>query len=277
MRLLHHPGGHADDAANDTADNHTADNAATVPGQEVDPAEWIAGERRSHPDGRPWVFVNMVTSIDGAATEDGRSGSLGGEGDRVVFSALRAEADVIVAGAETVRAEGYHLPRRPEDAAVARRLARGQAERPRLCVVTRQPGLGGTPPLLDELPEPGSPAAPWQRPIVATTAASAAAYGPEFDALDLGADSVDLVALVAELGRMGLRRVLCEGGPTLLAQLGAAGCVDEWDFTLAPVIAAGPAVRPVHSAAVIDAQLHLDRVLVDDESVLFTRYLTRGR
>jgi riboflavin biosynthesis pyrimidine reductase len=56
----------------------------------------------------PWLRVNMVSTVDGAATgESGRSGSINNAVDKVVFDHLRATADVIVVGAGTARAEGY--------------------------------------------------------------------------------------------------------------------------------------------------------------------------
>ncbi len=84
---------------------------------------------------------------------------------------------------------------------------------------------------------------------------------------------MDLGAAVAELGRLGYSRILCEGGPTLLGQLAAAGLVDELCLTTSPVLAAGQAGRitssPPGSAAVTG--LSLACVLADD-SFLFSRY-----
>jgi riboflavin biosynthesis pyrimidine reductase len=239
-------------------------------------AELIAAERRDHADGTPWVFANMVTTIDGAATMDGVSAGLGGPADRVVFSALRAEADVILVGAETVRAERYRLAREPQPAALAHRHARGQGPRPRLCIVTRGVDLGGTPPLLDQLPDTDAHADDWQRPLIGTISANAAerTFDGRFDVVEAGTDSVDLGLLVSELGRRGLRRILCEGGPSLLAQLDDDGLVDEWNFTVAPIVAAGPSVRPVHSSTSSKARLHLDRVFLAEDSTMFTRYVT---
>jgi len=73
-----------------------------------------------------WVRANMVASLDGAAHgPDGLSGSISTPSDRRVFSVLRGHADVVVAGAGTVRAEGYSRPTaKPEDA--ARRRAAGR-------------------------------------------------------------------------------------------------------------------------------------------------------
>src|SRR5262245_52892255 len=55
----------------------------------------------------PWIRANFVTSIDGAATVDGRSGALGGPADHAVFEILRDLADVVLVGAGTARQENY--------------------------------------------------------------------------------------------------------------------------------------------------------------------------
>jgi riboflavin biosynthesis pyrimidine reductase len=78
-----------------------------TPGDDVDlfeaytPAGTFAGA------GRPWVRVNMISSLDGAIAVRGRSGTLGGPPDRRLFMVLRSLADVIVVGAGTMRTEGY--------------------------------------------------------------------------------------------------------------------------------------------------------------------------
>jgi riboflavin biosynthesis pyrimidine reductase len=53
--------------------------------------------------GRPAVRLNMIASLDGAATVDGLSGGLGGPADQRVFAALREMADVVLVAAGTVR------------------------------------------------------------------------------------------------------------------------------------------------------------------------------
>jgi riboflavin biosynthesis pyrimidine reductase len=59
------------------------------------------------PDG-PWLRVNMVNTVDGAAQgPDGRSGTINNEVDMRVFQELRRTSDVILVGAGTARAERY--------------------------------------------------------------------------------------------------------------------------------------------------------------------------
>ena len=94
-----------------------------------DVAAFVAADARPTPVGRPWLLVNMITSLDGAVTVGGLSGGLARPADKEMFTALRAVGDVVMAGAGTVRAEGYG-PARPSAAARAARRERGQDEVP---------------------------------------------------------------------------------------------------------------------------------------------------
>ena len=50
-------------------------------------------------------MLNMVTSIDGATAVGGGASGLNDPDDRALFLALRALADVVLVGAQTVRSE----------------------------------------------------------------------------------------------------------------------------------------------------------------------------
>ncbi len=78
----------------------------------------------AYPEGleRCWVRANMIASLDGGATDDGKSGGLAGPGDRALFARMRQEADVILVGAATVRIENY------SGAQMSARAAPGAAE-----------------------------------------------------------------------------------------------------------------------------------------------------
>ena len=82
-----------------------------------------------------WVRGNMIASLDGGATDDGKAGGLAGAGDRAVFSLMRHAADVVLVGAATVRIENYSGAQLPV-AARQERQRRGQAEVPPIAVVT---------------------------------------------------------------------------------------------------------------------------------------------
>src|SRR6516162_9477532 len=84
-----------------------------------------------------WVRANMVASLDGAASVEGRSGGLSNEADQQVFAMLRAHADVLLVGAGTARAEGYG-PVRPESEGLRWAwLREGRPPSPPIALVTR--------------------------------------------------------------------------------------------------------------------------------------------
>src|SRR5690348_5044510 len=64
---------------------------------------------QGHPErkARPYVVVNMVSSVDGAISLDGVSAGLSGADDKAVFFHLRSLADVVLVGAGTAREENY--------------------------------------------------------------------------------------------------------------------------------------------------------------------------
>lgn len=211
--------------------------------------------------------ANMVASTDGAASLDGRSGGLSGPGDRMVFTVLRSLADIILVGAGTARAERY----RPAQAAgLWTGLRAPEAPPPAIAVVTASLHLDPEGALLTE-------AAANAQTIVITTAAAPAerkrAIARHARLIEAGDQDVDLGAAAAELGRLGYSRILCEGGPTLLGQLAAAGLVDELCLTTSPVLAAGQAGRIASSppGGTAITGLSLASVLADD-SFLFSRY-----
>ncbi len=244
------------------------------PTADIDPAGAYLDDDRPSPPGRPWVTANMVVSVDGASAVGGRSGNLGGPADRQIFRALRGCADMILVGAETVRAEKYRSPQSPAEPVAARRAAGGQAPRPRLVVISASLNLDPEAPLFTDR-DPTDPP-----PIVATVTKAPptrwASLDPVADVVACGETRVDLNGLLAVLNDLGAHTVLCEGGPDLNHQLFASGLVDELCLSVSPQIIGGVETNgpslltgPTLSAA---TRLRLDRVLTED-GFLFCRYL----
>src|SRR5262249_26275335 len=121
----------------------------------------------AYPDGRDrcWVRANMIGSLDGAATVEGRAGGLAGAGDRALFKVMRAVADVILVGARTVRAENYSGARLTV-ADRQRRQGDGQHEVPPIAVITGTGALDPDSRLFTRTEVP---------PLIFTTSASCAA------------------------------------------------------------------------------------------------------
>jgi riboflavin biosynthesis pyrimidine reductase len=214
-----------------------------------------------------WLRANFVASADGAAFLDGRSGGLSGPADRRLFGVLRALADVVLVGAGTARAEKYKpARRRPEHAP----LRAGRGATPPIALVSRVLDLDLAAPLFTQAP-------PDARTIVITCDASPAdrraATAEVADVIVAGDTAVDLAAALGVLRERGLGRVLCEGGPTLLAYLVADGLTNELCLTISPVLAGPGAARITAGAPFPARQLALVHVL-RAEGALFCRYLT---
>ena len=200
------------------------------------------------PPGEPWLRVNFVSTVDGAAQgDDGRSKSLNNAADKRVFDVLRSRADCLVVGAGTLRAEAYDVPRLP------------------LVVVSRSADV---PPTLRD--------APAGRVLMATTAragglADARDVLGDDNVLVLGEDEVDLAALRSVLVERGWTEILSEGGPSLFADLLAAGVVDELCWTVVPRLTGGDAVRIATGA---DVAVPLRPVLLlEQDGPLLGRWL----
>ncbi|URM89170.1 pyrimidine reductase family protein [Streptomyces sp. MRC013] len=215
-----------------------------------------------------WLRANMVSSLDGAAQHEGRSEPISSAADMRVFGTLRALADVVVVGAETVRLEGYR-PARAREAFAARRKAAGQGPAPAVAVVSASLDLDFSLPLFTS-------------PLVPTLVLTGAAAPPARvrEAERAGAEvvvagdgpGVEPGRAVRELAGRGLPRQLTEGGPRLLGQFVAAGVLDELCLTVSPVLTAGDAQRIAGGPSVaVPSRFALASVLEED-GFLFTRY-----
>ena len=205
---------------------------------EIAPEEAVAGLA-----GRETLVVNMVASTDGRAALGGASAPLSAPADRELFHVLRAQADAVLVGAGTLRAERYRRITK-NDELRARREAAGLAPEPVCAVVARTPEL-----------EP-------DLPILQDPEARVAVYTGD-----------DLAAVLADLrATHGARCVLCEGGPRLNARLFAAELVQELFLTLSPLVA-GEAGAPgiVEGDLPAPARLEL-RQAIEADSALMLRY-----
>ncbi|NNJ06553.1 pyrimidine reductase family protein [Streptomyces sp. PKU-MA01144] len=216
----------------------------------------------------PWLRANMVSSLDGAAQHDGTSQPLSSDADMRIFGTLRALADAVVVGAETVRQEGYR-PARARDAFAGRRAAAGQGPAPAVAVVSASLDLDFSLPLFTS-------------PLVPTLVLTGAAASPERVAAaeKAGAEvlvagdgmGVDPARAVEALAGRGLRRLLTEGGPRLLGQFVASGVLDELCLTVSPTLTSGTAQRIAYGSGRAVPERFALVSLLEEAGFLFTRY-----
>ena len=114
--------------------------------------EELASELRLHelaPPDRPYLGLNMVSSLDGKATLDWRTKGLSTEVDRRLFHHLRTQADAVMVGAGTVREERYGRMTK-NDELRDKRVAEGRTPEALAVVVSGRLDLPADLPLLNE-------------------------------------------------------------------------------------------------------------------------------
>jgi riboflavin biosynthesis pyrimidine reductase len=217
--------------------------------------------------GEVWVRSVFVSSLDGAATFNGRSGSLGNNADMALFALLRGLADVVLVGGETARTERYG-PVHSDPVWAEVRL--GRPPTPPIAVVSRYLRFDPYSPLFTQAPD-------YARTIVITCEA---APQKELDALRgsaeiviAGVEEVDLAAAVEILIERGYSRISCEGGPRVLAQLAGAGVLNELCLTLSPLLLAGSGPRIANGAPIVDGLAMRLASVLEDDGYLFLRYV----
>ncbi|HEY7295341.1 MAG TPA: dihydrofolate reductase family protein [Dehalococcoidia bacterium] len=187
------------------------------------------------PPDRPFVYINMVSSVDGKATVDGSERGLGSSDDKRVMQELRSHADAVLNGATTLRVSGSS-PLVREPALIERRRQRGLAAQPLGVIVSRRGGL--------PLDAPFFSSAKFEGVVVVTELASerqrAAIRATGRRVLVIPDGEENGAALVRALhDELGIRWLLCEGGPTINQTLFRADVVDEVYLTFAPWIVGG--------------------------------------
>jgi riboflavin biosynthesis pyrimidine reductase len=237
---------------------------------EVEIADVYAGTLGPpHPD-RPHVTVNMVASVDGRTAVKGRSGGLSSAPDKAIFRLLRSLADVVLVGAETVRAEGYGTVK-ADDEVRAQRARRGQTPVAALAIVTRRVDLDWTSPVFAQPTQKPFVLAPADAPTSSLRAAEEVAI-----VIAAGTGGVDLAGALHILRRdHGVASVLCEGGPSLNGQL-AAGLLDQLCVTVSPAVVGGDSATILGA---VDLPSPLDLTLASallSDGALFLRYRLDG-
>jgi riboflavin biosynthesis pyrimidine reductase len=199
----------------------------------------------------PWLRLNMVSTVDGAATgPTGTSRSINNEPDQVVFRLLREQADVIVVGAGTLREEGY---------------------RPNPLPIVAVSRSGSVPPTLRDRPPGQVLLATCEQ---ATGLAEARQLLGSQQVMVLGSHRVDLTLLRDALVDRGFRRILSEGGPHLLRDLLDQGVADELCATTVPRVIGGLHPR-ISNGPPVDVLLRLHSLVEQDGTLLARWFVER--
>jgi diaminohydroxyphosphoribosylaminopyrimidine deaminase/5-amino-6-(5-phosphoribosylamino)uracil reductase len=200
-------------------------------------SEINAGFFRRIQDGRPLVMLKVASSLDGrVAMSSGESQWITGPLAREAGHRLRAETDAIMVGSGTVLHDDPQLTCRLE----------GLADRsPVRIVVDSRLRL----PLTAALVASARRIPSWVITLKGNDPARRQAFadcGVKLIETSAGPDGrVDLIAAFQELGRLGLTRVLVEGGAHLAASLFREALVDRLAWFRAPILLGGDAIPAV--------------------------------
>jgi 2,5-diamino-6-(ribosylamino)-4(3H)-pyrimidinone 5'-phosphate reductase len=182
------------------------------------------------PAERPVVWLNCAVSMDGRlAFAEGARARLSGPEDLSRVQRLRADSDAILVGVGTVLLDDpslrvhWELLGRPTGSAPYRIVLDSQGRTPEDARI-----LDGSQPT-----------------IVATTEQCRRTFPPTVRTIVAGAQRVDLARLFAELRRLGVRRLMVEGGAAVFASILRADLFDRWTVYYAPVAIGGSTAPPL--------------------------------
>lgn len=216
----------------------------------------------------PFIRAMMIASIDGAVRgSTGTSIDLTTDEDLAMLTMLRACADAVLVGAATARAYPYRVPKAQQSWLQMRRDA-GMSDAPRLVIVTRN-GLASDNACFEN---------PANRPIIVVprTCPMLKELNSRAEVIVAGDEDVDMMAMVKQLHTAGIKRIVCEGGPTLLSAMSAQALIDEYCLTTAPMWF-GVAELPLSGGltAPLARTFDLNRLIVGRDSYLFAQWRAR--
>jgi riboflavin-specific deaminase-like protein len=178
---------------------------------------------------RPYVILNMISSVDGRTAKEGKAGGLGSKTDRRTMRTLRSRADAVMIGAGTLRAErltlGLDETGVPQPLAI---IVTDTGDVPLEDHLIVQEGQEVLILLSDRVPKWGVERL---RKLAQVMRAPVDATG-----------AVDLEeAMRAIRGERGVESLVVEGGPSLNHALISLDLVDELFLTVAPELLGGSA------------------------------------
>jgi 2,5-diamino-6-(ribosylamino)-4(3H)-pyrimidinone 5'-phosphate reductase len=183
---------------------------------------------------RPYVIINAAMSADGKiSTKERRQTKISGDQDYARVDRLRADCDAVMVGIGTILADDPSLRIKTRDL-IAERTAAGKEEQPMRVVIDSQ---ARTPPDGD-LFRKGT----GRRVIfVAETAPEEriAAFAKKAIVISAGMDKVDLNLVLDKLGEMGVKKLMVEGGATLIWAFTSQGLFNEIRIYVGALIIGG--------------------------------------
>ena len=220
---------------------------------------------------RPYVLLSVAMSVDGCIDDaTGARLILSNDADLDRVDEVRAGSDAILVGAGTIRRDNPALLVRSE-ARRSARAARGLPASPARVTLTASGDLDASARFFTA----GESARLVYVPAGEQDRVAGRIGGvPGVEVIAAGNPGVDLPAVLADLAARGVRRLMVEGGGSVLAQFLAEGLADELDLVVAPLFVGDPAAPRIGGvpAAAPLRRMHLAEVRLIGDVVLM-RYL----
>jgi 5-amino-6-(5-phosphoribosylamino)uracil reductase len=223
---------------------------------------------------RPYVLLSAAMSVDGCIDDaTGTRLILSNEADLDRVDEVRAGSDAILVGAGTIRRDNPALLVRSK-ARRSGRAARGLPASPARVTLTASGDLDASARFFTAGEGERLIYVPAREQDRVRDRVGGLAGAQVIGVGDPLSDRVDLAAVLADLAARGVRRLMVEGGGSVLAQFLAEGLADELDLVIAPLFvgdAAAPRIGGVPAGAP-RRRMHLAEVRVIGDVVLM-RYL----
>jgi 2,5-diamino-6-(ribosylamino)-4(3H)-pyrimidinone 5'-phosphate reductase len=210
---------------------------------------------------RPYTFINVAMTADGKIDTIARKGAaISSTRDKQRVDRLRAEADAVMVGGRTLLDEDPKLTVKSQ-ALRAQRVGRGLAPNPIKVGVVTEANLGTDSKFLREGPA---------NIVIFTTHRTsrdqlAFLRSQGVDVHVDRHDRVDLASALSTLKKLGVNRLMVEGGATLNFELLRLGLVDEVNAFIAPMIFGGASAPTMAAGTGLERDAAVPLKLIDIE------------
>lgn len=219
---------------------------------------------------KPFVFINIASSIDGKISNEKRIRlKISCDEDLKRVDKLRAESDAIMVGIGTVLADNPRLTVKSEELR-RKRILEGKPENPIRVVVDSKCRIPLNARILNDE----------AKTIVAVSESADKSkvdlISKKAEVVVFGKERVDLKALMNYLYEIGVRRLMVEGGGTIVNSLLKEKLVDEVYIYFAPIIIGGKNSPTICDGNSFDNPIHLDLISVEKLGEgLLTKWIVR--
>jgi 5-amino-6-(5-phosphoribosylamino)uracil reductase len=220
---------------------------------------------------KPWLRANMVQTLDGSVLDSsGSTDSITNDIDKDVFRVLRQLSDVIIVGSKTAITNKYQDIKVNEQNKEIRKKLKLKSI-PRLAIITNNFNLDN------------NFFTNWKdlAPPLIYTHESNQKYEENFKNFAefnyCGKSEVDLKKVKKDLIQKSFKRLLCEGGPTLLNSMFQKNLIDELALTLQVKLSHASNLLKIVQGPLLEPFINLNPYqVIQHEKTLLLRYLVQG-